>query len=84
MYYMLEENELKKIKEVEEITMTDAEVVGKFIKVDNLYALLSDLLCEYNHKVEQYEDLESNLNANYTLKHVNEYEEYGVSVNDFI
>lgn len=84
MYYLLNDNELKRIKEVEEITMTDAEVVGKFIKVDNLYALLSDLLCEYNHKVEEYEDLESNLNEHYTLKHVDEYEEYGVSVNDFI
>ncbi len=84
MYYLLNDNELKRIKEVEEITMTDAEVVGKFIKVDNLYALLSDLLCEYNHKVEEYEDLESNLSEHYTLKHVDEYEEYGVSVNDFI
>lgn len=84
MFYLLNDGEMKRIREVEEITGTDAEVVGKFIKVDNLYALLSDLLCEYNHKVEQLEDLESDLNANYTPKHVDEYELYGVSQNDFI
>ena len=84
MYYLLDNAEMKTIRKVEEITGTDAEIVGKFVPVNNLSALLSDLLCEYNHKEEELEDLQNDLNEHYTLKHVDEYEEYGVSVNDFI
>lgn len=84
MYYILNASELKTIKEVEKITGTDTELVNNLILVDVLSELLSDLLCEYNHKVEELEDLQNDLNEHYTLKHVNEYEEYGVSVNDFI
>lgn len=84
MYIALNESELKRIKEVEEITGTDTELINHLIPSDNLIALLDDLLCEYNHKVEELEDLQSDLNEHYTLKHVDEYEEYGVSRNDFI
>ena len=84
MFYLLNDGEMKRIKEVEEVTMTDAGIVGKFVPVDSLLALLSDLLCEYHHKVEELENLQSDLNEHYTPKHVDEYEEYGVSQNDFI
>lgn len=83
MYIALNEDELKKINEIEEITGTDAEVRNNLINVEALSALLFDLLCEYNHKVEELEDLESDLNEHYTLKREDEYEVYGVSRNDF-
>jgi hypothetical protein len=84
MYCLLNDNELKRIKKVEEVTGTDAEIIGKFIPVDSLLSILDDLLCEYNHKIEELEDLQNDLNEHYTLKRVDEYEEYGVSQNDFI
>jgi hypothetical protein len=84
MYCLLNDNELKRIKKVEEVTGTDAEIIGKFIPVDSLLSILDDLLCEYNHKVEELEDLEFDLNNNYTRNRVDEYEEHGVSRNDFI
>lgn len=84
MHYLLNDIELKRIREVEDITGTDTGIIGKFIPVESLTALLDDLLCEYNHKVEELEDLQSDLNEHYTLKRVDEYELYGVSANDFI
>jgi hypothetical protein len=84
MYIALNESELKRIKEVEDITGTDTELINHLIPVNSLVALLDDLLCEYNHKVEELEDLEFDLNNNYTRNNVDEYEEYGVSRNDFI
>ncbi len=84
MHYLLNEDELKTIKKIEDITGTSADIRIDFIKVDTLLALLSDLLCEYNHIVEEKEDLEFDLNNNYTRNKVDEYEEYGVSRNDFI
>ena len=83
MYIALNESELKRIKEVEDITGTDTELINHLIPSDNLIALLDDLLCEYNHKVEELEDLEFDLNNNYTRNRVDEYEEYGVSRSDF-
>ena len=83
MYIALNEDELKKINEVVNITGTDAELINHLIPVDALSALLFDLLCEYNHKVEELEDLKSDLNEHYTLKREDEYEVYGVSRNDF-
>lgn len=84
MYYLLDDSELKRVKEVEAVTGTDAEITGKFIKVEILVALLSDLLCEYNHIDEKVDDLECELRDNYIRKREDEYEEYGVSRNDFI
>lgn len=84
MFTMLNNYEIKRLKEIEDITGVDYEITGRFIPVDNVVAALFDLLCEYNHKVEELEDLKSDLNDNYTPKHVDPYEECGVSINDFI
>lgn len=84
MYIALTEKEAKKINEISQTTGTGIELINnELIEVSDLTALLFDLLCEYNHKVEELEDLKSDLNEHYTLKHVDEYEEYGVSRNDF-
>ena len=83
MYIALDENELKRVKEVEFITGTEPELINHLIPVNSLITLLSDLLCEYNHIVEEKEDLEFDLNNNYTRNRVDEYEEYGVNRNDF-
>ncbi len=83
MYIALDENELKRLAEVELITGTEPELINHLIPVNSLITLLFDLLCEYNHKVEELEDLQDDLNNNYTRKRDDEYEEYGVSRNDF-
>lgn len=83
MYTMLEGLDLERMKKVSEITGVDYEITGKFVPVDSLSAALFDLLCEYNNKVDELEELKSDLNEHYTLKREDLYEEYGVSRNDF-
>lgn len=80
----LTDNEIKQVKEIQEITMTRVEHSGSFYSNYDLRVLMFDLLCEYHHKEEELEDLQNDLNEHYTLKHVDEYEEYGVNQNDFI
>lgn len=84
MYTMLEGLDLERMKKVSEITGVDYEITGKFVPVDSLSAALFDLLCEYNNKVDELEEVKCDLNENYTLKRIDEYDMYGVSRNDFV
>lgn len=84
MFTMLEDRDLERMKRVSDITGVDYEITGKFVPVDSIVCALFDLLCEYGNKEDELEDLKKEVNEHYTLKHVDEYEEYGVSVNDFI
>ena len=83
MFTMLENEDLERLKRVSNITGIDYEITGKFVPVDSVVSALFDLLCEYNNKVDELEDLKSDLNEHYTLKREDEYEVYGVSRNDF-
>lgn len=84
MFYILTEEERKKIQEVSDITLTDYEVLGKTIPVRSLMIAIEDLLVELHREQEKVADLESDIANHYELKYVDEYEEYGVSEKDFV
>lgn len=46
--------------------------------------MLEDMLVEYNRKVEEINDLKQDIEDNYEPKKIDPYEEYGISINDFI
>lgn len=83
MYYVMSDDELKKIQEVSEITMTDYEVFGKTIPVSSLMSAIEDLLVELHREQEKVADLESDIDNYYELKKTDPYEEYGLKESDF-
>ena len=83
MYYKLDEDEFRRIKEASEITYTDYELQADFIPVENLMSVIDDLLVELDNKEEKIKELENDIENNYELKSVNPYTEYGVSERDF-
>lgn len=83
MYYKLCESELKKVQDASSETMTDYQIEGNMIPVDNMMSLIEDLLVELHKRDERISDLESDINNYYELKNTDPYEEYGVSRNDF-
>ena len=80
MYYNLDNEEFKKIKEIEEVTNSDYTKIGQFISVYSLMTAAAEMLYEYKNKCEELEDLKKDLEENYTRKPV----DYGVSDRDFI
>ena len=72
MFKELKENEIEDIKEVQKITLTDYELKGNFIPVENYMSIIQDLLCEYHKLEEQVEDLKE-----YKNQHTEE--DFGVS-----
>ncbi len=81
MYYKIDEDKLKKI---EQITCTDYEAKLGYLPVENLNDIIDDLMLEIDKLEEKINDMEQDLENNYELKERNEYEEYGISINDFI
>lgn len=65
MYYKLNEDELEIMKEIENITDVDYEILGDFMPVDSFMCALKDLKVEYESQKEKYEDLKENLENNY-------------------
>lgn len=74
------EDEKKTLEEVSDITGVDYVTD---MKVGDLINALSDMVVEYNNKNEELEDLEEDVNENYTRKEIDYYDYYGVSRNDF-
>ena len=74
MYYALDEEELKTLEKVSEITLTDYEVTGKFVPVSSLMTAIEDLLVELHKEEEKVADLENDINNYYELKEENYYE----------
>lgn len=74
MYYKLNESELKKVQEASSETMTDYELEGNMIPVENMMAVIEDLLVELHKRDEKIEDLEDDINNYYTLKKEEYYE----------
>lgn len=54
-----------------------------YVNVDGIYAMLQDLVDEYDNKKEELEDLQSDVDNYYELKREDLYDTYGVSRNDF-
>ena len=65
MYYKLKEEELKIIKKIEKITLTDYEIKENLIPIDSLMAIIYDLKYELGLAEEKYNDLERDLEDNY-------------------
>ena len=57
MHYLLEDKELETMEEVSNITMTDYEITGNFIPVENMMSAIEELLVELHRKEEEIEDL---------------------------
>ena len=83
MKYELNEKELNIVKQVEKINLCDYGVKNNLISVDYLVCALADMIVEYDRKCEELEDLENNINENYSLKKIDEYDEIGMNKNDF-
>lgn len=64
-YRRLDEYEQKLIKQVQERTVTDYEVLGEFVPVDSFISMLEDLLAEIDRVVEEKEDIERDREDNY-------------------
>lgn len=84
MHYMLNENDLRILQEVSDITLGDYEIKGKFISLDNLMNVIEDLLTEVHKKEEELNDLKQEIEDNYEPKKIDYYERYGLSKKDFI
>ena len=85
---MLVELEEKLYKRIMEVTDTDYEATLQkddkvYVNIDGIYAMLQDLVDEYDHKEEEYNDLKEDMDNNYELKKEDVYDVYGVSRNDF-
>jgi hypothetical protein len=84
MFYKLNEEEKKTYKQVIEHTCTDYELKGDLIPVDNMFAMISDLLCEVMHLEDKFIDYANEVEANYILKYSDPYLENGVNERDFL
>ena len=55
-----------------------------YVKNDDLLSVIDELYDEVGHLEERIEDIEQDMQENYTPKKIDEYDFYGVSRNDFI
>lgn len=65
MKYYLNNDELKTMKEVENITHTDYEIKDNFIKTDYLVNAIDELLREIYRLNREYKDLKQEIQDNY-------------------
>ena len=80
MAYRLDAGEQELIKKVEKITNSDYNVDDGFISSTYIMSALEELLSEYEHLQERYNDLEKNLETNYKPIPI----DLGLSDRDFI
>ena len=65
MKYYLNNDELKTMKEVENITHTDYKIEDNFIKTDYLVNAIDELLREIYRLNQKYKDLKQEIQDNY-------------------
>lgn len=65
MYIKLNEEERDRINQVMEITYTDYEPEGYYIKGEKVLVALEDLLMEYKNLQQELEDFKQNVKDNY-------------------
>ncbi len=63
--YKLDEEDVKKIKEIEEITLTDYEISEGIIPVANLISVIYDLKNELEVVEENFNDFKQEVEDNY-------------------
>ena len=80
MAYRLDAGEQDLIKKVEKITNSDYNVDNGFISSTYIMSALEELLSEYEHLQERYNDLERDLEDNYKPIPI----DVGISERDFI
>lgn len=83
MKYELNEKELNIVKQAENINLSNYGVENNLISVDYLVCALADMIVEYDRKCEELDDLNENINQNYTLKNTDYYDEIGMNIKDF-
>lgn len=66
MKYKLNDNELEIIKSAEEVTRTDYGIREKYILIECLISVIEDLLSEVTELKERYNELENDLEENYS------------------
>lgn len=76
MKYELNERELEYINQLKEITLTDYEVKGNQIPIENFIPMVEDLLTEYHNLEEKYNDLKQEMYENYKPSENDPYELY--------
>lgn len=76
--FMLNEELEEKVGEI-----TGVDYTG-MLNVKDIENIIKDLITEYNRLEEKIDDLKQDLEDNYTPKHIDPYEEYGVSRSDFV
>lgn len=81
MYYKIDEDKLKKIQK---ITCTDYEAKLGYLPVENLETIIDDLMLEIDKLEEKITYMEQDIENNYQLKDRDEYEEYGLNLEDFM
>lgn len=65
IYQKLIFSEIELIKKIENITLSDYEIKGDYIEIDNLMTIIEDLFFEYESLKEKFEDLENDIKDNY-------------------
>lgn len=80
----LKNREIATIRRVEAITDTDYELEGDYIEPESLLCAIEDLILQIDRLVDDISELENDIENNYELKHVDPYEEIGMSERDFI
>ena len=76
MYYKLDDYLKRRIERVGNITSTNYELLGDFVPIESLMAMIDDLLVEYEVQVEKYEEFEKYVDDNYKFVGT-QYYEYG-------
>ena len=66
MKYKLNDNELGIIKSAEKVTRTDYGIREKYILIECLISVIEDLLSEVAELKERYNELENDLEENYS------------------
>lgn len=70
MYLELNENIIKKIKE---LSITNFELKGDYMPSDSIIPLIEDLLSTIDNLEEKYEDLERDMTDNYIHRPMSHY-----------
>lgn len=61
MYYKLEENERIMLNKIREITLMNYDIERDYIKSEDIFKILKDLLVEYNVLEEKYQSAKNKI-----------------------
>lgn len=61
MYYKLEENERIMLNKIREITLMNYDIERDYIKSEDIFNILKDLLVEYNVLEEKYQSVKNKI-----------------------